>query len=100
MQSTWAARGGFDRALSGLQDEVLALASMVDKAIERAIEALKRLDAEAARRIIRDDRTINEQRFRIEEQAIELIATQQPMAGDLRRIVAVLNIVVDLERMG
>jgi phosphate transport system protein len=73
---------------------------MVTKAIERSIEALKRLDQHAAREIIRDDQKINRQRFEIEEQAIELIATQQPMAGDLRTIVAVLNIIVELERMG
>lgn len=93
-------RAHFDRALQQLQDEVLELASVVDGAIERSVEALRRLDHAAARRIIEDDQGINHQRYVIEEHAITLIATQQPMAGDLRRIVAVLNIIVELERMG
>ena len=96
----WTGRARFDHALRGLQDEVLVLGSMVDKAIERSIEALRQLDQQAAREIIQDDLTINHKRFQIEEQAIELIATQQPMARDLRRIVAVLNIIVELERIG
>ena len=93
-------RASFDRELRELQDEVLALGSMVDRAIERSVDALKRLDQEAATEIIQDDLKINQKRFQIEDQAIELIATQQPMARDLRTIVAVLNIIVELERMG
>ena len=93
-------RTSFVRALRDLQDEVLALGSMVDKAIERSIESLRRLDHQVAREIIRDDRQIDQKRFQIENHAIELIATQQPMARDLRTIVAVVNIVDELERMG
>jgi phosphate transport system protein len=100
MTATWKGRPGFDRALGALQDEVLVLGSMVDKAIGRAIEALKRLDQQAARELIEDDIAINRRRYQIEEQAIELIATQQPMARDLRTIVAVVHITVELERMG
>jgi phosphate transport system protein len=96
----WTGRASFDRALRGLQDEVLVLGSMVDKAIARSIDALARLDQQAAREIIQDDLKINQERFRIEDLAIELIATQQPMASDLRTIVAVLNIIVELERIG
>ncbi len=93
-------RTSFVRALRDLQDEVLALGSMVDKAIERSIESLRRLDHQVAREIIHDDQQIDQKRFQIENHAIELIATQQPMAGDLRTIVAVVNIVDELERMG
>src|SRR5947207_1786683 len=82
----WTGRASFDRALRSLHDEVLVLGSMADKAIERSIEALRRLDQEAAREVIRDDFKINRKRFEIEEQAIELIATQQPMARHLRTI--------------
>ena len=96
----WATRTSFDRALRELQDQVLVLGSLVDKAIERSMEALRRLDHQAAREIIQDDDRIDRRRFQIENQAIELIATQQPMARDLRTIVAVLHIVVELERMG
>ena len=96
----WTGRASFDRALRGLHDEVLVLGSMADKAIERSIEALRRLDQEAAREVIRDDFKINRKRFEIEEQAIELIATQQPMARDLRFLTAAMKIANDLERVG
>lgn len=90
----------FDKHLRELQDEVVTLANMVEKAIDRSIEALKARHLELARQIILDDQKINQKRFDIEEKAIELIATQQPMGSDLRIIVVVLNIIVDLERMG
>ncbi len=93
-------RRSFQQALQGLQDDVLLLGSMVDKAIERSLEALRTLDREAARQVIRGDALINRRRFQIEERVIELIATQQPMAGDLRTLVAVLSIITDLERIG
>ncbi len=93
-------RRSFQQALQGLHDDVLLLGSMVDKSIERSLEALRTLDREAARQIIRDDAEINRRRFQIEERVIELIATQQPMARDLRTLVAVLNITTDLERIG
>lgn len=88
-----------DAELRELQDEVLILGSMVDKAIDRAVTALKCRDLQASQRIIEDDEEINQKRFAIEESALRLIATQQPMAGDLRTIVTVLYLVVDLERM-
>jgi phosphate transport system protein len=93
-------RTTFHQELRTLQDEVLILGSMVDKAIGRSIEALERLDHAEARRIIADDNAIDVKRFTIEERAVLLIATQQPLASDLRMIVAVLHIIVDLERMG
>ena len=93
-------RESFDRHLHELQDEVLALGSMVEKAIDRSMEALKRRDLELARQVIADDLKINQKRFDIEGKCIELIVTQQPVASDLRVIVAVLNIIIDLERIG
>ncbi|MFN0073164.1 MAG: phosphate signaling complex protein PhoU [Chloroflexota bacterium] len=93
-------RSTFTAELHQLQSEILAMGSMVDKAIGRSVDALKRLDHAEARRIIQDDQEINARRFAIEQQAIQLIATQQPIATDLRCIVAALNIIVDLERMG
>jgi phosphate transport system protein len=89
----------FDRQLQGLQDDVLLLGSMVEKAVERSVDALNRRDTELARRVIDDDNQIDAKRWEIEERAIQLIATQQPMAGDLRAIASVMNIVTDLERM-
>jgi phosphate transport system protein len=76
------------------------LGSMVEKAIERSIDALVRLDADEARRIIADDTRVNAKRYRLEEDAVRLIATQQPMAGDLRLIASVIHISTDLERIG
>ncbi|MEK7214084.1 MAG: phosphate signaling complex protein PhoU [Chloroflexota bacterium] len=88
-----------DRRLRELQTDVLLMGSMVEKAIERSVEALKRRDLDAARRVVENDVEINRKRFDIEEKCIEVIATQDPVARDLRLIVAVLNIIVDLERM-
>jgi len=73
---------------------------MVDKAVGRSIDALKRRDRQEAERIIADDALINKKRYEIEEHCMELIVTQQPMAGDLRFIITVLHIATDLERMG
>src|SRR4030042_6507391 len=93
-------RANFERHLHELQDEVLVLGSMVEKAIYSSMDALKNRDLELAKQVVADDSKINHKRFEIEEKCIELIVTQQPMAGDLRIIVAVLNIIIDLERIG
>jgi phosphate transport system protein len=93
-------RRTFDQELQRLEDEVLALGSMVEEALVQAIETLKKRDLAASRLLIAGDRTINERRYAIEEDAITLIATQQPMAGDMRLLAAILEIVTELERMG
>jgi len=94
------ARAAFDRQLHTLLDDTLMLGSMVEKAIELSIDALVRLDADLARQIIADDARVNARRYRLEEDAVRLIATQQPMAGDLRLIASVIHISTDLERIG
>ena len=94
------ARAAFDRQLHALLDDTLLLGSMVEKAIERSIDALVRLDADLARQVIADDAQVNAKRYRLEEDAVRLIATQQPMAGDLRLIASVIHISTDLERIG
>jgi phosphate transport system protein len=93
-------RSGFDRDIQTLQEEVLLMGSMVEKQLDRAITTLQHLDHDGARKVIEGDKEVDSKRFQIEEQAIQLIATQQPMASDLRIIVAALSIIVDLERMG
>jgi len=93
-------RRTFDQELERLQDEVLALGSMVEEALVRSVETLKQRDFAASRRLIAGDRAINERRYAIEEDAITLIATQQPMARDMRLLAAILEIVTELERMG
>jgi len=89
----------FERELRQVQDEMLLLGSMTERAIEGAVDALSRRDINLAKRVIEDDKGINAKRFAIEDQCIQVMATQQPLATDLRTIVAVLNIVSDLERM-
>jgi phosphate transport system protein len=90
----------FDQELHRLQDEVLALGSMVEEALVRSVETLKQRDFDGSRQLIAGDRAINERRFAIEDAAITLIATQQPMASDMRLLAAILEIVTELERMG
>jgi phosphate transport system protein len=90
----------FHKRLREIQDEILVMGSMVGKAILRSVEALKDRDINLAQHIIDDDLLINKKRFEIEERCIELIATQQPMAIDLRTIAAILNIITEIERIG
>lgn len=90
----------FEKELRDLQDQMLLLGSMVEKTITRSIEALKARDLAAAKQIVADDEKIDLKRFEIEEKGIDIIATQQPMASDLRVIIAVLSIITELERMG
>ncbi|HZT09212.1 MAG TPA: phosphate signaling complex protein PhoU [Chloroflexota bacterium] len=93
-------RSTFDREIKLLEDELLAAGSMVEKQIERAMIALRNLDHNLARRVIDQDAEIDRLRYTIEELAIQIIATQQPMASDLRVIIAALSMIVDMERMG
>ncbi len=93
-------RLALDQGLKELHADVLTLGSMVEKSIQRSVEALRTHDASVARRVIEDDARVNALRFQIEDRALLLIATQQPLVHDLRTIAAVLNIITDLERMG
>lgn len=90
----------FERELKKLRDDVLRLGSMVDIAIDRSVRALKEADLKLAQQVINDDEAINQLRFNVEEQCISLIAKQQPMASDMRRIVAAMTVALELERMG
>jgi phosphate transport system protein len=90
----------YHKKLREIQDDLLTMGSMVAKATQRSIEALKNRDLELARQIIEGDKAVNQKRFEIEEKCVQLIATQQPMASDLRILVAVLNLISELERMG
>jgi phosphate transport system protein len=94
------ARLTFDQELERLQGEVLALGSMVEEALVQSVETLKQRDFVGSRRLIAGDRALNERRYAIEGDAMALIATQQPMAGDMRLLAAILEIVTELERMG
>lgn len=93
-------KAAFDRGLQEIQGDVVAMGSMVEKAMGRSIEALKNRDSALAHQIIADDSKLNQQRFDIEDKCIRLIAEGQPDVGDLRTIVAALNIITELERIG
>jgi phosphate transport system protein len=93
-------RTTFHKKLKEIHDDLLVMGSMVEKAIELSMEALKKRDLAVADQVITDDIYINQKRFEIEEKCIQIIATQQPMAGDLRAIVSILNITSELERIG
>lgn len=90
----------YHKALKALEDEVLKMGDMVEVAIKKSVEALQKRDEEASVEIIKNDININKKRFEIEEKCIFLIATQQPMAVDLRILTSILSIITDLERMG
>lgn len=89
----------FTRELTQLQDEVLVLGSMAEKQILDAMQALRDGDPRWSQKIIEDDQRINRKRFDIEDRCIFVIASQQPMATDLRTLVSMLFIVTDLERI-
>jgi phosphate transport system protein len=93
-------RETFEEQLRELQDDLLAMGALVDRAIERSIQALAGRDVKLAQEVIDDDALINQAQREIEEKCLVLIATQQPMASDLRVITAVSSIATELERMG
>jgi phosphate transport system protein len=93
-------RTTFHKNLREIQDEVLVMGSMAGKAVESSVKALRERDLSLAQQIIDDDLKVNQKRFEIEEKCVGLIATQQPMASDLRTIVAILNITTEIERIG
>jgi phosphate transport system protein len=92
-------RKSFDRELQRLQDQVVKLGDVVEKAIVESVDALAKRDRQTSSSLIARDRAINEKRFAIESDALTLIATQQPLAGDLRTIFAVVEIATELERI-
>ena len=93
-------RADFDRSLEELEAELIGLGEMVEKAIVKSMDALARRDLALAYEVVAEDDQIDEKRFELEEKCINLIATQQPLAVDLRTLLAVLHIAVELERMG
>ncbi len=93
-------RKTFEMEIQQVKDDVLILGSMVEKALLDSVEALKKRDIKAAERLFLEDKEINKKRFEIENHLMILIATQQPMAHDLRLLASSLEIISELERMG
>ncbi|MDA1329462.1 MAG: phosphate signaling complex protein PhoU [Chloroflexi bacterium] len=93
-------RETLDRKIQELLDEVLLLGSMVEQATLNAVRALKTRNLEQSKTVYDGDAAINDKRFELEERTITIIATQQPMARDLRILTAILEVITELERMG
>ena len=94
------ARTDFDRELTSLMDELLLLGSMVRKSVLKSLVALKTRDLALSKKVIDDDDLIDQKAVEIEDKCIHLMATQQPLAGDLRTVITVLHVASELERMG
>lgn len=93
-------REGFDRDLHQLRDDLLRMGALVESALDRALEALRTRSVELAKAVVASDNTIDALHLELEERCLRLMATQQPMAKDLRTIAAVWIMTIDLERMG
>ena len=93
-------RSDYTKSLQDLQDGLLILGSMVEKAIHKSMQSLKERDLQLAQTVIAEDDLIDQKRFELENKAVTILATQSPMAADLRLIISALHIAVELERMG
>ncbi len=93
-------RADFENNLNLIQDEILELSSMVEQSILKSIQSLKNRDVTSSQQVIDDDDLIDSKQAEIEEKCIQLIALQSPVAGDLRIIVSVMMIAIELERIG
>ncbi len=93
-------RRRYEQELERIQDQVLMLGSMVTTALCRSVTILRQKDSAQALALMAEDQAINERRYAIEADCLRVIATQQPVAGDIRFLAAVLEIATELERMG
>jgi len=97
---TTTIRSHFDRELARLAEQMLELGSRARRAVADGVQAFARNDVDLAREVISADAPINQLRYQIEEACYQLLAMEQPVAGDLRTIVAALVICNELERIG
>lgn len=93
-------RKTFGQELQQLRENTIELGQIVQKMILQSVTALKNRDIDASKEILELDKEVNRRRFEIENQVLVLIATQQPMAYDLRLLASILEIAGELERMG
>lgn len=98
-EKVFTMRQGFQHSLEELQQNILRMGSIVEQTIAKSVECLARQDARMAAEVVEGDVIVDEMELKIEEQCLKLIATQQPMAKDLRKIAAGFKIITDLERM-
>ena len=93
-------RANFDRSLTDLQSDLVSMGELVATAIVQAMDGLRRRDLAAGQQVVDGDAVIDRQRHELEERCINLMATQQPNAVDLRTLLAGLHIAAELERIG
>ena len=93
-------RASYHESLLELKNDVLKMASLVEDAIIKSVKALQNGDLELAEKIIKDDGKIDEMELTLEDKCTRLIALQQPVARDLRLIIAISKLLTDLERIG
>src|SRR5579872_2295939 len=93
-------REHYEALLQQLDQKILDMGDLVADTIGRCVDALNRQDAELAQNLIAADSRIDGERYDVENRALILIATQQPLAGDLRLVAAILTIATELERIG
>ncbi len=93
-------RKTLDECLQSVLDNVVSLSRMVEKALVQSVDALKRRDFDLSKQIIAEDKKINHKRYELEREALVILATQQPMATDLRILASVIEIATELERIG
>jgi len=93
-------REHYEALLKQLDGEILEMGELVADTIGKCMEALDRLDVDLAQQLIAADNRIDGERYDVENRALLLIATQQPLAGDLRLVAAILTIATELERIG
>ena len=93
-------RADFEMNLTLVQEEIIHLSSIVEKAIYKSVDALKKRDVEASQQVIDEDDLIDLKQQALEERCIELIALESPIAGDLRILISAMMIANELERMG
>jgi phosphate transport system protein len=93
-------REHLDNLIDQLMDEVIVLESMVREAVLESVKSLMTQDKNLSKKVSKNDKNINEKRFEIENECLITIATQQPMASDLRILASILEIITELERIG
>ena len=93
-------RSVLDQRLNTLNEQIIQMSSLVDIAIENAMVSLYNRDTTLAAEVVAADQVLNDLRYAAEDEALQILATQQPMAGDLRKVVAAIHIAVELERIG
>lgn len=93
-------RAAFQERLDGVMGNLLAMGDLVDTAIARAVQSLAERDPDLARQVVAEDEQVNQAMYDLEEDTLVLIATQQPLASDLRVLMSVASIATELERMG